>query len=214
MPDKKLNFQFTLRGTIEVRAKEHQSPTVEAWVEVLDAEGKPIQYDKDYTVRGGTTYPLACKTIEEANALVHAIHERFSKDVPNYLLRESLNFLHDLREVEGEFGLDETRDTVEFHLRETAEFLNEYFGIKQPQKRTGRAMWTKDDLERAVRELLKPLPSHERSYAKAAKEMKKIFPERAPASGESLRKLCERLDVDLGRLIKRGGKRTGNDSSV
>jgi len=60
--------------------------------------------------------------------------------------------------------------------------------------------WTKTDLERALRQVLLPLPKEKRTQTTAAKKLRETFGERAPKNGESLRQLMYRLGVDWKRL--------------
>lgn len=60
--------------------------------------------------------------------------------------------------------------------------------------------WTKTDLERALRQVLSPLPKELRTQAAAAKKLREIFPDHAPKNGESLRQLMYRLGVDWKHL--------------
>lgn len=60
--------------------------------------------------------------------------------------------------------------------------------------------WTKTDLERALRQVLLPLPKEKRTQAAAARKLQETFPDQAPKNGESLRQLMYRLGVDWKRL--------------
>lgn len=76
--------------------------------------------------------------------------------------------------------------------------------VKERLKARGpgqHSQWTKDELERVVRGVLAILPTpRSRTYDKVTKILKGLYGDRAPESGEALRKMLDRFGLDWKKL--------------
>lgn len=71
-------------------------------------------------------------------------------------------------------------------LREEDQQAKERLGFKQ---RGQKSKWNKDELARAVIEACDTLPPETRTYGRVCSVLKERYPDKAPKSGDSLRKL-------------------------
>lgn len=68
-------------------------------------------------------------------------------------------------------------------------------------------MWTAPELAQAIATALDGLDDLKQTYAGVATKLKEVHPERAPKSGESLRKTVKDLGIDWKRLKKEARER-------
>jgi len=96
--------------------------------------------------------------------------------------------------------LGSKRQIIEAHVERTAERLKRAFQITTKGK---PSEWTPLELTRAIRGIMRGLPKSRRTYDTVAKKMQTVYGDKAPASGEALRKLVDRLELDW-RSLKTG----------
>lgn len=207
-----VKFQFHMTAEVHPAGVKDGPPVVVFKMEATDDKGAPLLSPLGAVNDAGLLIELPFKSPEEAEQHVGKVRTQFKVHAHRLMLLEGLNFLNDLREQVGieSFGDNDPRETIEFHLSRTETWLNHFFGIKPPAKRNGRGQWGADDLWREVRAIAKMMPKGERSFDRVAEALKERVPDRAPASGEALRKLCGRLGIGekVQKLIPHGGKRT------
>ncbi len=83
------------------------------------------------------------------------------------------------------------------HVRDTGKRIRERFNVKKTGPAAG---WSNTELEREVAEILRELPEQQRTYTVAAEKLKQRYGSRAPDSGEALRKMLKRLQIDWAGL--------------
>jgi hypothetical protein len=93
--------------------------------------------------------------------------------------------------------LGSKRQIIDDHIERTTERLKRIFQITTKGKPSG---WTALELTRAITGIGRTMPNSQRTYNAIAKRMRIIYGEKAPASGEALRKLAERLGLDWKTL--------------
>jgi hypothetical protein len=186
-------------------------PGLRSTFEIRDAQGLPIPHDENFDTSAATFGPSSISRGDRAAATDFArrVRTRFERDAPLFLLLAAACFEEIIREIEtaGKPKPEEAKEALEYPLSILRMQLEGILGIKEPPRRIGRNKWARVELTQALREAARSLPKEERTYANVATRLLEKEPERAPASGEALRKLCERLGVKTS-LIKRGGKRT------
>jgi len=204
---------FTLRAFVG----QDENSKIAVRVDVLDKKGKPIA-DNDYFVLETWWHSSrGHKSPDEITEIICKIQEKYEKEAPRFLLWEAANFLEDIQEhdgnIEGTRRTEDREDTVEFHLSKTTDYLNQVFGIQPEPKKNGRkrGLWTKAELTNLINEITRTLPKEEWTFPRAAVAMKELDPERAPASGNALRVLCDRYGVKATKLRRRRGKRKGTE---
>ncbi|MGA9994825.1 MAG: hypothetical protein WBP93_05380 [Pyrinomonadaceae bacterium] len=191
-------------------------PGLRSTVRVCDAHGKPISHDQDDDTSELTIGPrIGRDDRTAATDFAQRIRTRFERDAPYFLLAAATLFKRVVMEIEttGKLSREDAAEALVYPLTILRLVLEEYVGINKPTKRNGRNKWARVELSQAVHEAALGLPKAERTYANIAAHIQEKEPTRAPASGEALRKLCERLGVKT-KLIKRGGKRTPKIKSV
>jgi len=204
---------FTLRAFVGL----DEGSKITARVDVLDGKGKPIAYDDHFMLETWWSSWGSYKTPDEVAEIVSQIQAKYEKEAPQFLLLEAANFLEGIQEhdgdIEGTRSTVDREDTVEFHLSKTADYLNGIFGIQPAPKKTSRrrGQWTKTELTRTLNEITRNLPKEDWTFPKAVNAMKQLYPERAPASGNALRVLCDRYGVKATRLRRRSGKRKSTE---
>jgi hypothetical protein len=204
---------FTLRAFVGL----DEDSKITARVDVLDSKGKPIAYDDHFMLETWWSSSRSYKTPDEVAEIVRQMQAKYEKEAPQFLLLEAANFLEDIQEHDGNIEETQNRedreDTVEFHLSKTADYLNGIFSIQPPPKKTTRkrGQWTKAELIKTLNEITRSLPKEDRTFPRAADAMKQVDPERAPASGNALRVLCDRYGVKATRLRQRIGKRKNTE---
>jgi hypothetical protein len=187
---------------------------------LLDASGQPARAVVRRSFPHYVGDPAKVAKAEAGRlAPIEAVRDRFAREAPGFVASQAAMYLHDLLRVcplpdSREPDRADAEETISFHLEDTEELLKKAFGVPSKKPRPARGQWARDELQKAVRGALRPLARDERSWARAAQELKNLYPERAPASGEALRKLCVRLGVNLGILIKPGGRRTPKSNSA
>ena len=214
--DTAAEFKFIVAGRATVTEEASGLSRAEWHVEVLKADegaaGSPIPYDENWPNTEMRRIGSPRMPLELESRRMLTLHRELVRLAPLFIVEEVMNLLSDIDELfhTGKYAKTDTEGTIDFHLERTRESLLDMFGLAAPKtgKRNGRGRWTKAELQKAVRDVLKPLPPDERRWARAAEELKRREPERAPATGEALRKLCERLGVDTSKFIRQGGKRT------
>jgi hypothetical protein len=126
--------------------------------------------------------------------------ETFGEKLRSALVPEAM--LH-LRDIAGfvmmgdDPKLEDKKEIIADHLNKTGKRLKEAFDVPdkgQPSE------WTKWDLKRTIKGIIKDLPKQLRTYDKVAKKMQKDYADIAPVSGEALRKLVERFDLNWREL--------------
>jgi hypothetical protein len=122
--------------------------------------------------------------------------------------QESVDLLKERLSLPPHRKYNETvKSVIQHHLSDTGFALRLCYGGGIPAKRSGRGRWTKEELERELREIAHALPRSERTFQKAAEELNKSNPQRKVKTGEVLRQTCNRLGVKALAFRKRGSKR-------
>ncbi len=95
------------------------------------------------------------------------------------------------------------------------EILRDHLGIVDKTLRArfglapGRpAQWTATELARAISEAISSLPPARRTYDKVTEKLQEKFPDKAPKTGESLRKTVRLLGIDWKQAKKIAAKRS------
>jgi sigma54-dependent transcription regulator len=89
------------------------------------------------------------------------------------------------------------KDIVDDHLRDTADRIKDTLDM---QRMGQQSAWTKLRLKRAIRREVASLPKQERTLKKVSERLLSAYPDAAPASSDSLRKLITRFDLDWREL--------------
>jgi len=93
------------------------------------------------------------------------------------------------------------KDIVDDHVKDTADRVKDTLGLQ----RMGQAsQWTKLRLARAIRREVAGLPKEARTLEKVSERLLASYPDKAPSSSDSLRKLITRFELDWKEL--RNGK--------
>jgi hypothetical protein len=145
----------------------------------------------------------ARRSEEEINTIVHDAFEYAVKHMDQVLgaalmriRSEAFDVATRSTKIVKVTGLEVHGALLKIEDQEARERLN----IRSPGQ-TSR--WTVNELAGAVQEALESLPAHEKTYPKVAALLKKSHPEKAPPSGQALRKLLQRKEIDWWKF-KRG----------
>ncbi len=130
--------------------------------------------------------------------------QNFHFHLPRTLLGEAASSFRDqanaaLNSLEVEHI--DMKDIVKDHVKDTADRVKDTLGLQQ----MGQAsQWTKLRLARAIRREVAGLPKEARTLERVSERLQVSYPDKAPASSESLRKLIARFELDWREL--RSGK--------
>ena len=136
---------------------------------------------------------------------INATHTSFKSKLWDFLTCEAARLQSDIANQKLDaLGIEEIdmRDIVEQHASKTEAHLRE---ILKLQGIGNFSAWTRIDLLRAVRAALAKIPKSERNYDATTARLKEWFPDKAPASGESLRQLLRRHKIDWKGLKAESG---------
>jgi hypothetical protein len=216
------SFSFTVSGSVHqgmiargVSTRRITNAFHALFVKVTNSDGTPFNEQASrFSVAG-----LETDSIDEADLAL--LSDRIKKALPEFILYESSQFIESItehfkleREADGPPGprpakrkIDSRRRIIQQHLEYTEELLNVLLDAPPTIKKNKRGLWTKAELSRAVWESTNALPQKEWTFPKVAEMMKQRDPDRAPASGEALRKLCNRYEVKADGIRRRDGKR-------
>jgi len=136
---------------------------------------------------------------------VEATRRAFKKTLLDTLMHEArLNFTDAANHLLDHMGLDRTskKELLESHIKATAERVRIQFRVGGK----GRySKWTRLELARDVTAALQSLPVSERTLANVAARLKEAPEpkkrEKAPVSGEALRKLLSRFKIEWEQLM-------------
>jgi len=124
--------------------------------------------------------------------------------LPRTLLDESILSFRDQANAtlnNLKFERIDMKDVVDDHVRDTADRVKDTLGLP----RMGQAsQWTKLRLSQAIRREVASMPKEDRTLEHVARRLQSTYPDQAPASSESLRKLIARFELDWKEL--RSGK--------
>jgi hypothetical protein len=137
---------------------------------------------------------------QQAFAVMRETPELFKDKLESALVPETMLHFGDVagRVLMGyDPKLEDKKEIIADHLNKTAKRLKKAFDVPtkgQPSE------WNARELTLAIKGIVKDLPKQLRTYDKVAKEMQKDYADIAPASGEALRKLVERFDLNWREL--------------
>ncbi len=190
----KLNFNLAIEGEVTLRR-----------------EGEMVVIDQKLIGRRGVfqigehtgviKIPAAIfKNEEQLRTWFHTAFNTYNTSVIHAVLHEALlrfgdvaNETLDTQKIEH----SDRKELVNNHIRETTKRIREELKISEHGH---YSPWTKYKLTNAVRRSLRALPKSERTYGNVASLLKNTHGEQAPASGESLRQLMRRFEVDWKTL--------------
>lgn len=137
-----------------------------------------------------------------------ASYRFYQKLLAEHLLRECQYFKTDATSfglgADG-FEKQNVRAIAESHAGETAIFLKKLFGLYDTGQ---RSEWTKKEMTRAVTQALRGIEPAKRTYSAVANILKRTHSDKAPPSGDALRKLIGRFEINWKELKRKEVKRT------
>ncbi len=190
----KLTFKLAIEGEVTLR---HEGGMVVIDQSLIGKRG--VAQIGEHT--GVMKIPAAIfKNEEELRTWFHTSFHTFSTSVIHTILHEALlrfgdvaNGTLDTQNIEP----SDRKELVNNHVRETTKRVREELKISEHGH---YSPWTKYKLTNAVRRSLRALPKSERTYDNVANLLKDSHGDKAPASGESLRQLMRRFEVDWKTL--------------
>ncbi len=142
---------------------------------------------------------------EQIAEFVRAVRARFEAFGPLLIAEQAALFLHGSVDLQDNETFPPAADDVvdapmliNEHLRETEYIMRLIYNEPRPGT---RSKWTAITISREVRSALVEIrPSRLRTLENVAEKLKAKHPDKAPKSGEALRKLLTRLKVDWQKL--------------
>ena len=153
------------------------------------------------TDNGSTEIPASLfKDEHTLERFATIVNQTFVAFLPTALHDETVLHLSDVIHFvinKLEIETVDLRDQAKIHGQQTQKAVLRRFGIQ----RAGRApQWQKSELSRAVLAALRTLPKREHTYRGVAARLKSQYGEKAPKSGDSLRKMVEGFGLDWQAL--------------
>lgn len=96
-----------------------------------------------------------------------------------------------------EIDSSDMRDLAKYHAQQTQKRVARHLAV--PQRGRG-AQWKRAELARAILAELRALSKRDRTYSRVASALEKKYGTKAPVSGDGLRKMLERLELDWSDL--------------
>lgn len=124
------------------------------------------------------------------------VNNKFSRMFGEVLAHEAILHLNDVIHFTlNELGLDsiDLRGQAKAHARNTQKLVLDRMGVQK----AGRApQWQKYELGRAVVAILRKMPKKEQTYKTVAERLREQYGDKAPKSGDALRKMLEGHELD------------------
>ncbi len=199
------DFSITITGRIEAEQK-GELLTLKV---VIDPKRADVKIEP---VEAASAAPNATATTDiPANLVSHAprsalwedVQQNFEDLLRSTLTEETVFHFGDIVNatlLEYDPTLGSKRQIIEAHVARTTKRLKKIFEITMKGK---PSEWTALKLKWAIKGIMKDLSNSRRTYKVVAEKMQIIYGDKAPASGEALRKLVERLELDW-RSLKTG----------
>jgi hypothetical protein len=199
---------FELRFKVALRAfDEDDDVGIEVYFEEVGNEEELIKG------RGQTfTFPRRrFSSTEERDKWIGATMHTFKQYISDAMMQEGRQHLTDSGNYHlAKTGIDpdpvDQRKLEEIHFGETGNRLMHYFhDLDYPHVPRPRARWTQAEIDRAVRLVFSSLKNEARTYERVAEILLEKYPDKAPTTGDALRKLLERLEInwkELKRTVK------------
>jgi hypothetical protein len=187
-------FSFTIEG--------HLSLTKGATVVTLNHVIKTHKGPIGINISGKSEIPASLFVDEQQQeAWAATIDRAFQEILVEATLDEAMSTLSDIIHFYLNYFRIESIDMKEVlreHTRAAEARLKERLDLRGPGR---RSEWTRLDLTNAVSEALKELPKkREQTYNHIARVLKEKYPDKAPESGDSLRKTLKRFEINLKEL--------------
>ena len=193
-------FELVVKGDVTLN-EETQEVTSKLSVFRLDSrDGEP--FDAQLSERRVTLGAPAELFSDEQQFLIwfKTAFQTFIFHLPRTLRDEaSLSFrdqanatLHNLKVERIDMN-----DVVDDHVRDTADRVKDTLGLSQMGQ---PSQWTKLRLSQAIRREVARMPKEKRTLENVVRRLQSTYPDQAPASSESLRKLIARFELDWKKL--------------